>query len=310
MKKISATLIACLLVVLSGSAFGADDNQVKVDETFTRTNTWLSEQNLALTGSPSVRDDSAAFEQGEILFYGEAVGNPAHQTPAQREMMAKRAAVVMAQRALAEYLNGFALVGDTMVRDCMGSHDIIRSSVSAFISGAQVVSNEYSREKDTAIAVIKMGLHGPKGVASAIYEKMESDPQLKKELAVEEPLFEIKKVPAETGYDGLIVDATEQNFRPALINRIYTSTGELVYDPAKIGKKLLVERGCGEYTNSVEKAREALVARGVTNPLVVRAAGARNPSDLQLSENDAVAVYSSNLKSGFLKDAKVAFVLK
>jgi hypothetical protein len=310
MKKRIAAFAACLLMVLACSVCGADDLQLKVDETFARTNTWLSQQNLALTGSPSARNDITAFEQGTLLFYGEAVGNPAHESPAQREIMAKRAAVVVAQRALAEYLQGFALVGDTLVRDCVARHDTIRTSVSAFIGGAQIVSQEYSRDRDMAIAVIKMGLHGPRGFASSLYEKMDNDPQLAKDLMSKEPVFERSPIPMKDKYDGLIIDATEQNFRPAIINRLYTAGGEVVYDPARNGKKRLVERGCGDYAKSLEKARESLAGRGVANPLIVKAAGARNSSDLQVSEEDAVSVYSSNLKTGFLKEAKVAFVVR
>ncbi len=47
----------------------------------------------------------------------------------------------------------------------------------------------------------------------------------------------------------------------------------MLYDPAKISQKVLVEQGCGEYTNSVDKARAALRKRGVNNPLVVKASG-------------------------------------
>ena len=37
-------------------------------------------------------------------------------------------------------------------------------------------------------------------------------------------------VPVEP-YDGMIIDATGQAFRPALINRIFTFKGEVLYDP-------------------------------------------------------------------------------
>lgn len=315
MKKL---LLAVMFVLgLMPAAFAEDvggmpaEGTLQLDETFKKTNEWLSKQNLSLTGGPTGRDDNAAFSQEAILFYGEAVGNPAHATPAQRQMMAKRAAVVVAQRSLAEYLNGFALVGDTLVKDGMAQYDVIRSSVAAFIKGAQVVFQEYSKENDTAIAIVKVGLHGPKGFASTIYEKMFADPKMKKELlATDKPAYKHKPVVLGEKYDGLIIDATEQNFRPALINRIFTVKGEVLYDPAKISQKVLVEQGCGEYTNNVDKAKAALDTRGVKNPLVIKASGSVNPSDLQVSDDDAVQIFSANQKSNFLEKAKVAFVLK
>src|SRR5689334_6339511 len=105
MKKFFLAMAA----VLSLAAVAQADT-IQMDDTFTKTKKWLDEKNLTVTGGPAgVRDDEAAFSQEAILFYGEAVGNPEHRTPAQREMMAKRAAVVMAQRSLVEYLEGFAL---------------------------------------------------------------------------------------------------------------------------------------------------------------------------------------------------------
>lgn len=298
----------------AGDPGAGGGSSLQLDETFQKTNKWLSQQNLNLTGGPSGRDDAAAFSQEVILFYGEGMAGPQHTHPAQREMMAKRAAVVTAQRALAEYLNGFAIVGDTLVKDGMAQYDIVRSSVAGFVKGAQVVQQEYSKEKDMAIAVIKLGLHGPKGFASMMYDKMLKDPALKKTLTEVDgkpaPAFKAKPEPLPEKFDGLIIDATAQDFRPALINRIFSTKGELLYDPSKISQKVLVEQGCGEYTNNVDKAKAALDKRGVKNPLVVSASGAINPSDLQVSDEDAVKVFSANQQGNFFSNAKVAFVLK
>ena len=145
---------------------------VQLDSSFTKANEWLNKNNLSLTGSAAGRDDNAAFGQEMILFYGEAYGNPSHTNIAQRGGMAKRAAVVVAQRSLAEYMNGFAIVGDTLVKDGVAQYDVIRSAVAGFIKGMQIVFQDYSPEKDTAIAIIKVGMHGPDGFATSVYKKM------------------------------------------------------------------------------------------------------------------------------------------
>ena len=304
------TLLAVLSLIVAFTA-SAQADTIQVDDTFTNAQKWLNEKKFAVTGGPNgARDDEAAFNQKALLFYGEAVGNPEHRIPAQREINAKRAAVVTAQRALAEYLEGFALVGDTQVKDGMVQYDVIRSTVSGFVKGSQVVFQDYSKDKDTAIAFVKLGLHGPKGFASAIYEKMLNDPNAKESLKTDKPAFKAPPVKLDEAYDGLIIDATEQNFRPALINRIFATKGDVLYDPAKVSQKVLVEQGCGEYTNSVDKAKAALETRGVKNPLVVKASGATTVADLQVTDNDAVTIYSANQKGNFFSSAKVAFVLK
>ena len=302
-------LLACtLLAALAGNALA---DTVQVDATFEKTNKWLKDNNLSLTGSPNgQRDDAAAFGQEALLFYGEGVGNPDHKTPAQRGMMAKEAAKVMAQKALTEYLEGFALVGESSVKDGMAQSSIVRTAVAGFVKGMQVVYQEYNAKEDTAVTLVKIGLHGPKGFASAIYDKMNKDPQLKKELATDKPVFRAAAVSLDQAYDGLIIDAKEQAFRPALINRVFSLKGEVLYDPAKVSQKILIEQGCGEYTNSVEKAKAALESRGVKHPLVIKASGTMNPSDLQVTDEDAVTIFSANQKGNFMAGAKVAFVLQ
>lgn len=314
MKKL---LFSALLVAgLVGAAWAEDEASIQIDETFNKAKTWLSQQNMTLTGSPSGgRDDNAAFSQETILFYGEAAAsaNPGLSAP-QKELGAKRAAVVIAQRAVAEYLNGFALVGDTLVKDGVLESDVIRSAVAGSVRGVHVVVQEYSKEKEMAIAIVKVGMHGPKGFASALYDKMFKDPALKESLTEvdgkQAPKFTAKVEPVPVSYDGLIIDATEQNFRPALINRIFSTKNELLYDPSKVSQKVLVEQGCGEYTNSVDKAKAALESRGIKNPLVVKASGTASASDLQVSDEDAVTIFSANQKGNFFAGARVAFVLK
>jgi hypothetical protein len=306
MKTIISTILLTLALVVVANA-----DTIQVDGAFTNAQKWLDEKKLSVTGGPNgLRDDLSAFGQDTLLFYGEAVANPDHKTPAQREQMAKRAAVVTAQRSLVEYLEGFALVGDTLVKDGVVQYDVIRSAVSGFVKGSVVVYQEYNSEKETAIAMVKIGLHGPKGFASSIYEKMYSDPKLKESLKTDKKPFKIQVVKLDEVYDGLIIDATEQNFRPALINRIFATKGDVLYDPAKVSQKVLVEQGCGEYTNSIDKAKAALAVRGVKNPLVVKASGAATAADLQVTDEDAVTIYSANQKGSFMAAAKVAFVLK
>lgn len=306
MKTIIATILLSMALAISAHA-----DSIEVDVAFKKTHKYLEQNKLAITGGVGgARDDLAAFGQETLMFYGEAVGNPNHKTPAQRATLAKRAAVTTAQRALAEYLEGFLLVGVTLVKDGMAENDVIMSTVSAFVKGSQVVAQEYNPETDTAIAIVKLGLHGPKGFASSFYEKMNTDPKIKETIKTDKPEFKAPEVKLDVTYDGLIIDATEQSFRPALINRIFATKGDILYDPAKISQKVLVEQGCGEYTNSVDKAKAALSTRGVKNPLVIKASGATSPADLQVTDDDAVKIYSANQKGSFMAAAKVAFVLK
>jgi hypothetical protein len=312
-KILTAMFIVIMLAGIAGAQqYGApqqaapQQNTAAVDSRFMAANEWLNKNNLSVTGAPE-----QAFVNDYVLVIGEGLPSPSAKSPAQRRMTAERAATVMAYRQLTEFLEGFALVGDTLVKDAELQYDVVRTAVAGFVKGAQLVYKEYNDQEGSAIAVVKVGMTGPRGFGHIMYEKMLGDPKIKREIiSTTAPVYKHKPVPMEESFDGLIIDATAQNFRPALINRIFTPKGDVLYDPSKISQKVLVEQGCGEYTNSVEKAKAALESRGVKNPLVVAAAGTVSTSDLQVSDNDAVRIYSANQKANFFAGAKVAFVLK
>jgi hypothetical protein len=276
-----------------------------VDQRFQAANQWLNQNNLSITNSPE-----QAFMSDYILVASEGLPSATAKTPAQRRLTAERAATALAYRQLAEILEGVAVVGDTLVKDAELQYDVVRTAVAGFVKGAQIIYKEYNRQEEVALVMVKVGMTGPQSFSKVMYEKILGDPEIKKAVIESKPSYRPKPVSVEERYDGLIIDATEQNFRPALINRIFTPKGDVLYDPSKISQKVLVEQGCGEYTNSVDKAKAALETRGVRNPLIVKASGTVSPSDLQVSDDDAVRIYSANQKANFLAGAKVAFVLR
>lgn len=302
MKKLAVFILSMFLFTAIANA---QDQQDKISPVFEKANEWLQKNNLTITTSPE-----QAFINDYILVAAEGLPSATAKTPAQRRLTAERAATVLAYRQLAEILEGVAVVGDTLVRDAELQYDVVRTAVAGFVKGAQVVHKEWDPQQEVALVIVKVGMSGPKGFGSVMYEKILGDPKIKKEIIEPQPQFKAKPVPVEEKYDGLIIDATEVNFRPALINRIFTAKGEILYDPSKISQKVLVEQGCGEYTNSIEKAKAALEKRGVKNPLVIKASGTISPSDVQVSDEDAVRIYSANQKTNFFASAKVAFVLK
>lgn len=301
MKK---QIIMAVLVMMGFSTLAFGD---EVDNRFKQARKYLHDNKMTITSSPE-----QAFVQDAILVFGEGVGKKGAEK-GQKRLTAITAAKTVAYRRLTEMLKGVALVSETTVKDSELESDVIKTAVVGFIKGAQVVMQEWNEKEETALVILKVGMTGPKSFGALMYEKILSEPKIKKELekpAYVPPADVPPPAPAAQAYDGLVIDATEHSFRPALINRIFNSKGEVLYDPAKISQKVLVEQGCGEYTNSVDKARAALGKRGVKNPLVVKATGTVSPSDLQVSDATAVQIFSANQGNGFMADARVAFVLR
>jgi len=301
MKK-QIVLAVLAMMGFSSLAFGNE-----VDSRFQKARKYLSDNNVTITTTVE-----QVFTQDVILVVGEGVAKKG-TTGGQKRLTAITAAKVIAQRRLVELLEGVAVVSETTVKDSELASDMIKTAVTGFIKGTQPVVEEWNAAEETALVILRMGMSGPKSFGALMYEKILNEPKIRQELdkPVYAPPADVPPpAPVAQAYDGLVIDATEFSFRPALINRIFNSKGEVLYDPAKISQKVLVEQGCGEYTNSVDKARAALGKRGVRNPLVVRASGTVSPSDLQVSDATAVQIFSANQGNGFMADARVAFVLK
>lgn len=281
---------------------------------FDQGRSWLEKRNLDLTDSPQ-----EALTQGYILVVGHGLPM-AGGSPARQRMTAIRAAEIMAYRRLAEIINGVHVSGQATVRECALESDAVRTAVNGLIRGARKVHEAWDPVDGSAVVFMQVGIHGSDGVAETLYSNyINAAPgRAMLQAAVYTPPVNMpppvaaaaRPVVVDVLHDGLIIDARALGFQPALINRIFSSKGEALYDPSKISQKILVEQGAGEYTNSIEKARAALEARGAKSPMVVTAVGLKTLADLNVSDEDVLRIYTADQKSNFLASAKVAFVLK
>src|SRR5574337_282209 len=178
--------------------------------------------------------------------------------------MALRAAKVVALREVTEIVDGVSVNGETTVVNAAAESDVVRTTVQGIVRGAQVIREAYDPLSGMAVVYVSVPMTGPNGlIGQLLPQVIPLVPQQQM------PLF---LPPADAiqpkDYDGLILDVREKPFKPALINRILTKNGEVVYDPAKVAQEILVERGAAEYTNDVGKARALLSERGSSNPIV------------------------------------------
>lgn len=304
-------VVGALGAVLLNASPAMADRIVSGD--FDQGRSWLEQRNLDLTDSPQ-----EAMKDGYILVAGQGLPM-AGGSPARQRMTAIRAAEIVAYRRLAEIINGVYVSGQTTVRECALESDVVRTAVNGLIKGARKVHEEWNPTDGSAVVIMQVGMRGSDSVAEALYSNyINAVPgrALMQTVAYAPPAPQPQAVatvapavPAEPS-DGLIIDARELGFQPALINRIFSSKGEALYDPSKVSQKILVEQGAGEYTNTIEKARAALEARGAKMPMVVKATGLKTMADLNVSDEDVLRIYAADQKSNFLASAKVAFVLK
>jgi len=258
---------------------------------------------------PQVTTDPAqAFVTGSIIVKGEGAAPTDRPLSApQKRILAIRAAKVAALRELAEIVDGVAVSGETIVKDASIQSDTIRAAVQGMVKGAKVIQEAYDPMTEMGAVYLSISMQGPNGVASQLLPQL---PTLPPSTAAAYLPPAVPPAAPPQPYDGLILDIKEHQFKPALINRILAQNGEILYDPTKIAQNILVERGAGDYTNDVGKAKAILSERGAKNPLVVKAAGVVKFTDVQVGADDAAGIFAANQKANFLEGAKVVFVLK
>lgn len=265
-------------------------------------------QSLEEVPLQEIRGASQVFTQRAIVVKGQGVAPTDRPLNAgQKEIMALRAAKVVALRELAETLAGVRVSGETCVQDAAARSDQVRATVDGLIKGAEVVQENYDANKEMATVYVRLSLDGPNGLTEALL------PQILAEKAANVPpapaFAPPPAPPSAPAADALIIDATGKSFRPALVNRVVAKDGSVLFEPSKIAPEILAKKGCGDYTSDLGKAKAILASHGAKNPMVVTASGVVRSTDAQVSDGDAAKIFSANQKGNFLEGAQVVFVL-
>ncbi len=206
---------------------------------------------------------------------------------------------------LAEIVEGVAIDGVTIVKNAMILDQTVRSTVQARIKGAVIVSENVKDLADGSVwAEVVMGLRlrGTGSLTETVAGWSAARPA---DPYKPDPTFRVGD-----SYTGLIVQASDAGFSPALAPRIIEEgTQKIVFGPGTVQLASLSQIGPVGYAAALVDARQG--GRAGANPLIVRAvdaAGARK-GDLVLSRKDAERILAADRTGGFLSRAAVVIVL-
>lgn len=240
-----------------------------------------------------------AFVKGVLTVKGEGAAPEGSFSHAQKRLLALRAAKIAAYREITERLDGVAISGETTLFNASASSDQVRTSVQGIITGAEVVKEVYDPE--TGTGAVYLAIRIPDALGAILPVISGTMPQLPEYRGI---------AIAQSGPDGLIIDARDIGFKPALLNRVVTAGGEVVYDPSRLSREMVAQGGAPGYTSDLERARELLFQRGSMNPIVLRAGRvSKSPTDLELGAAEASVVFASNQSGRYLEAARIIFVL-
>ena len=253
---------------------------------------------------------AAQWEQGAIT--AEGFGTPPMGTYGSKaSIMARRAAIVDAQRNLAEQVSGVQVDAETTVENFVISSDLVKTKVSALIKGAMVVEEQMMPDGAYRV-VMSMPMYGTQGLSSAIMPAIRPNTPPTPPPPVISATITAQIQTSGVGYTGVIVDASGMGLKPSFSPVIYDTNGRAIYGVSNINYDQAISQGMVGYSSSLSSAQTLPRIGG--SPLVVKAVQVRggnnstNPVNVVVSVDDGDRILAANQQSQMLMNGSVVFV--
>lgn len=219
---------------------------------------------------------------------------------AQARAMAERAAFIVATRNLLEVVKGIRVDSATLVENFITTSDVIKTEVSGFVQGAQIMKKQVNPDGSVEVMV---GVKLTGDLLNTLLPKQAGGGQ-----PVPIPP-QAAPAPSAAAFTGLIVDARGTGVRPAMAPKIRNEEGREVYGSAFVNRQYAVEQGMVGYLKDVGAAQTN--PRVTDRPLLVKALKTDGPNrtDLVISNGDAQVLHGMKEHLNFLEKARVMVVL-
>lgn len=277
-RKFTAFVAATLLMVamLATTAFAAEGN---VD--------W---------GKGVIRAKGIGFAKAELK-----------KNPGAYRAQARRAAMMDAQRTLAESVKGVHVTSESTMADLMLQSDVVRTRVDAIIKGMVEVSSQFFDDGSYEV-VLEMPMFGAKDSLSLAAftpfkdEPIVSFPQPTDTTIINQPTI------VNAHYTGLIIDCRGLGgINPVMSPVIKNANGQAIYGHKNLDVDKIIMNGMASYASDVSD--QVSRSRAGNNPLIIKAV---KLSDLNATPIVAVAdadkILAANQHDRFLENCAVVFV--
>ena len=228
----------------------------------------------------SVNWDKGAEADVEAI----GIGLPPENMGVRGNILARRAAVVDAQRNLAEMIQGVQIDSETVMENLVIASDGVRSKVSAMVKGARIVDEGVNADGSYFVKM-RVPMYGvTNSIASValpeIRDNMEAEPlpEVTDSTLSESDVKDVQRA----AYTGVVINATGMGLEPTFSPVIYDVNGRVVY--------------------------------GIRNLEVINAVGVRggknsvNKVNVVVSVEDGDRILLASEKSGILQNCAVVFV--
>ena len=240
------------------------------------------------------------WEKGVIRATGLAAGKMNTPNKGIKRAQARRAAIMDAQRGLAETVQGVQVSSESSMRDLILEYDIVRTRVDALIKGMTQISEKYY-DDDTCEVVLEMPMFGSsQALATAAFLPEQNEPAI----SFPQPTT---TVTVNAGYTGLIIDCRGMNLNPVMSPVIKNDNGQSIYGHRNLDYDKIIANGMASYASNINDSVSA--SRAGNNPLVVKAVKVEgHNANPVISVADADKILSANQNDRFLDNCAVVFV--
>lgn len=259
-----------------------------------------------------------AESANEITAMGSAMA-PAGMPAGQARLMARRGAIMDAQRNLVATIKATAVDAENVMENFIVKSDIVKTKVSGTITGARVIEEKFNPD-GTYEVVMSVPANGVGSIADiAITQKLQ-DAGITTPQPLPQPTPEAVKtyVPAPQasvggGYTGIVIDAKGSGVVTTICPVIYDINGRAIYGVQNIDRNYAIQNGVVEYADGASRWQQVGIgqSRAGSNPLVVKIVGLRervvNKCDVVISVEDADKILIENQRSGMLNKYAVVF---
>jgi len=263
---------------------------------------------------PAGEEATVNWESDSQMVEAFGIGVPPENVhPAKGRALARRAAIVDAQRNLLEEIQGVQVDSETTIQDLAVASDTIRTKVSGLLQGAKVLQEHYNKDGSYEVRV-GLPLYGATGSVASVAIPAVAPAEV---VPVAAPQLEAIPEPkqaeiTQAGHTGVIIDATGLGLKSTFSPVIYDTNGRVIYGMSNINPDFAVSNGMVAYAKSVEGAHS--IARVGANPLVLKAVAVRggknsaNKVNVVVTPEDGDIILLANANTKVLEKCAVAFV--
>ena len=245
------------------------------------------------------------WERGVIRAKGIGAGKSTAKNKGLKRAQARRAAMMDAQRGLAEAVQGVRVTSNSVMRDLELADDRVATQVDAIIKNMTEVDGHYIESDELYEIILEMPLFGSTdALSSAAFIPFKDEPKI----SFPQPV-NASQPTANKNYTGLIIvcSNTGKQINHVMSPVIKNGNGQEIYGHKNFDYDKIIVQGMASYANSTND--QISQSRAGNNPLIVKAIRLDDlDANPVVSVEDADKILAANQHDGFLDKCAVVFV--